>query len=244
MVKKKRLDKVVLEKFSHLSRNQIQNFIQEGKVKIDGHVCTKVGMLVDPLLDVFLENDKPKFVCRAGNKLERALEYFGINVRNKVILDAGLSTGGFADCLLQYGAKKVYGIDVGHGQVSEKISSNSRVNVMERTNLRYLKDVGELVDIITLDLSFISILKVMESVCVLLKPEGQLIVLIKPQFEACREQIGKGGVVKDEKVHQEVAERVVTGIIEQGFSFCGITDSPIKGGAGNKEFLAFFEREA
>jgi len=244
MSKKKRLDKVILEKFPHLSRNQIQSFIMQGKIKIDGQVCTKVGTLIDPLLGVLLEDDTPKYVCRAGHKLERALEHFGIDVRNKVILDAGLSTGGFTDCLLQSGAKRVYGVDVGYGQVHEKISNNTRVNVMERTNLRYLKDVGELVDVITLDLAFISVLKVMESVCSLLKPQGKLIVLIKPQFEARREQVGRGGIVKDEKVHQEVVERVVSGIVEQGFSFCGVTDSPITGATGNKEFLAFFEREA
>ncbi len=242
-MKKKRLDLCVQEKFPHLSRNQIQSFIMQGKVKVDGRVHTKSGELIDPLLALMLEDDTPKYVCRAGHKLEKALEHLGVEVRNKVILDAGLSTGGFSDCLLQYGAKRIYGVDVGYGQVHEKIKQNSRVNVMERTNLRYLKDVGEPVDIVTLDLSFISVLKVMESVNAILKPGGHLLVLVKPQFEARREQVGRGGIIKDEQVHKEVVEKVVAGIIENGFSFCGVTDSPITGSAGNKEFLAFFEKE-
>lgn len=242
-MKKKRLDLCVQEKFPHLSRNQIQSFIMQGKVKVDGRVHTKSGELIDPLLALMLEDDTPKYVCRAGHKLEKALEHFGIEVRNKVILDAGLSTGGFSDCLLQYGAKRIYGVDVGYGQVHEKVKQNPRVNVMERTNLRYLKGVGELVDIVTLDLSFISVLKVMESVKAILKPGGYLLVLVKPQFEARREQVGRGGIIKNEQIHKEVVEKVVAGIVENGFSFCGVTDSPITGSAGNKEFLAFFEKE-
>lgn len=241
-MKKQRLDKCVQEKFSHLSRNQVQGFIMQGKVKVDGISRTKAGELIDPLLPITLDESIPKYVCRAGHKLEKALEHFGISVRNKIVLDAGLSTGGFTDCLLQYGAKRVYGVDVGYGQVHEKIKSNPKVSVMERTNLRHLKDVGEPVDVITLDLSFISVLKVMESVYALLKPAGSLVVLIKPQFEARREQVGRGGIIKDASIHQEVVERVVSGIVEHGFSFCGVTDSPITGVAGNKEFLACFER--
>lgn len=244
MTKKKRLDKCVQDRFPHLTRNQIQSFIMQGKVTVDGRIHTKAGVPIDPLLNILLEDDTPKYVCRAGHKLERALEHFGIIIENKVILDAGLSTGGFTDCLLQYGAKRVYGIDVGYGQVHEKIKNDSRVQVMERTNLRYLKDVGELVDIVTLDLSFISILKVIEVVNTLLKPGGKLITLIKPQFEAKREQVGRGGIIKDEVIHEQVVERVVAGIIDNGFAFCGVTDSPLKGAAGNKEFLAFFEKEA
>lgn len=241
-MKKKRLDLCVQEQYSHLSRTQIQSFIMQGKVKVDGQARTKVGELVDPLMQIILEDDTPKYVCRAGFKLEKALNHFGIDVRNKVILDAGLSTGGFTDCLLQQGAKRIYGVDVGYGQVHEKVANNPKVHVMERTNLRYLKDVGEPVDMVTLDLSFISVLKVMETVKTVLKEQGILIVLIKPQFEAGREQVGKGGLIKDDKIHQEVIEKVVAGIVEYGFAFCGVTDSPITGTTGNKEFLACFEK--
>jgi 23S rRNA (cytidine1920-2'-O)/16S rRNA (cytidine1409-2'-O)-methyltransferase len=242
-MKKQRLDKLIQEKYPHLSRNQIQSFIMQGKVKVDGKIHTKSGDLVNPLLAIVLEDDTPKYVCRAGFKLEKALEYFGISVHNKVILDAGLSTGGFTDCLLQYGAKKVYGIDVGYGQVHEKVKANPRVLIMERTNLRHVKTIGELVDLVTLDLSFISVLKVMEAVKSLLKPGGSMIVLIKPQFEAQKEQVGRGGIIKDEKIHEQVIEHVVAGVIQHGFALCGVTDSPITGTSGNKEFLAFFERE-
>lgn len=241
-MKKKRLDLCVQEQYPHLSRTQIQSFIMQGKVKVDGQVHTKAGELVDSLMQIVLEDDTPKYVCRAGFKLEKALNHFGIDVRNKVILDAGLSTGGFTDCLLQQGAKRIYGVDVGYGQVHEKVANNPKVNVMERTNLRYLKNVGEPVDMVTLDLSFISVLKVMETVKTVLKEQGTLIVLIKPQFEAGREQVGKGGLIKDEKIHQEVIEKIVAGIVEHGFAFCGVTDSPITGATGNKEFLACFEK--
>jgi 23S rRNA (cytidine1920-2'-O)/16S rRNA (cytidine1409-2'-O)-methyltransferase len=243
MEKKQRLDKLVQEKFPHLTRNQVQGFIMQGKVKVDGEVSTKAGHATYVDKEITLDADQPKYVCRAGFKLEKALEHFGIDVSGKVIMDAGLSTGGFTDCLLQNGAKRVYGVDVGYGQVHEKIRNNDKVEVLERTNLRHLKTVGELVDIVTLDLSFISVLKVMEAVVALMKPQARLIVLVKPQFEAKREQVGRGGIIKDDKIHQEVIEKVTSGIGEFGFSFCGITESPIKGATGNTEFLAFFEKE-
>jgi len=158
------------------------------------------------------------------------------------MLDAGISTGGFTDCLLQHGAQKVFGIDVGYGQVHEKIRNNPKVVILERTNLRTLDWQHEKVDLVTLDLSFISMLKVMDSVCKLLKDDGKLIVLIKPQFEADRSEIGRGGIVKDAQVHKKVIEKVVRGLKQLGFRSEGIIDSPILGGSGNKEFLGYFER--
>jgi 23S rRNA (cytidine1920-2'-O)/16S rRNA (cytidine1409-2'-O)-methyltransferase len=242
MSKKERLDKRVQELFPHLTRNQIQGFIMQEKVRVDGKVETKAGTLVQPDAVIELDELTPKFVCRAGFKLEAALEHFGIDVYNKVILDAGLSTGGFTDCLLQKGARKIYGVDVGYGQVHEKIRGNHRVEVMERTNLRYLKTVGEPVDMVTLDLSFISVLKVMEAVKAILKVDGILIILIKPQFEARKDQVGKKGVITEDSVHQEVIDRVTAGVAEQGFAFSGIVESPITGATGNKEFLAYFQK--
>jgi 23S rRNA (cytidine1920-2'-O)/16S rRNA (cytidine1409-2'-O)-methyltransferase len=157
-----------------------------------------------------------------------------------VCLDAGLSTGGFTDCLLQEGARKVYGVDVGYGQVHEKIRNDPRVIVMEKTNLRYVEGLPELVDIVTLDVSFISVLKIIERVKSLLKHQGKLIVLIKPQFEAGKQDIGRGGIVKDADVHERVTKSVIEGIVKEGFSFQGIIESPILGAEGNKEFLAYF----
>lgn len=243
MIKKERLDKRVQELYPNLTRNQVQGFIMQGKVKVNDKVETKSGTLIKPDDSIALDQEEPKFVCRAGFKLEKALDAFALDVTGFVVLDAGLSTGGFTDCLLQRGAKKVYGVDVGYGQVHEKIRQDERVEVMERTNLRYLETVGELVDLVTLDLSFISVLKVMDAVTAVLKPTGKLIVLIKPQFEAHKDQVGKKGIIKEEHVHKEVIERVTTGIVKHGFTLRKVTDSPITGTMGNKEFLVFFDRK-
>jgi 23S rRNA (cytidine1920-2'-O)/16S rRNA (cytidine1409-2'-O)-methyltransferase len=243
MGKKQRLDKCVQEQYPHLTRNQIQSFIMQGKVKVDGKVCTKSGQQVNLDVPIDLNEARPKYVCRAGFKLEKALEHFKIDVTDFVAMDAGLSTGGFTDCLLQNGAQRVYGVDVGYGQVHEKITADNRVVVMERTNLRHVKNLPELVDLVTLDLSFISVLKVMDNASAVLKDGGIILLLIKPQFEARREQVGRGGIIKDEAVHNEVVERVTQGIVDCGFEYVGVTESPITGMAGNKEFLAFFRKK-
>jgi len=242
MANKKRLDLFIHEKFPQYSRRQIQSWIMQGKVFVDERVITKPGTQVGDDIKLKLDIEEPKYVGRAGFKLEGALEHFGVDVSGFVVLDAGLSTGGFSDCMLQRGAQKIYGVDVGYGQVHEKIRNDDRVVVMERTNLRELRDVGQLVDLVTLDLSFISILKVMDAVCALLKPDGQLITLIKPQFEAQRKDVRRGGIVKDPKVHEEVLDRVTEGIRSFGFELIGTIESPITGATGNKEFLAYFKR--
>lgn len=240
---KTRLDVFIAERYPQYSRSQIQSWIMQGKIRVDDKIVTKSGAAIALDACVVLNVEQPKFVCRAGFKLEQALAHFEIDVTDKVILDAGLSTGGFTDCLLQSGARKVYGVDVGYGQVHEKISQDPRVVVMERTNLRHLTTVGELVDIVTLDLSFISLIKVMDAVRALLKDKGILITLIKPQFEAERHHVGKGGIIKDPKVHTMVVERVTQDIADMGFICKGVIDSPILGGSGNKEFLAYFVRD-
>ena len=240
---KKRLDLLVQEKYPHLSRNQIQSFILQGKVSVDGKVQTKAGTLVDVTAEINLEIKEPKYVSRAGFKLEKALDHFNVDVKGLVILDSGISTGGFTDCLLQRGAKKVYGVDVGYGQVHEKVLKDDRLVLMERTNLRYVDSLPELVDLVTLDLSFISILKVMPAVSKLVKPDAKIITLIKPQFEAEKKQIGRGGIVKDEKVHQEVIKKIEEGMLQFGFKMVDVIESPIFGATGNKEFLALFEKE-
>ena len=240
---KKRLDILIQERNPNLSRNQIQGFIMLGKVQVDGKPITKAGQLVADDAEIALDLQEPKYVSRAGLKLEHALEHFGIDVQGKVAMDAGLSTGGFTDCLLQRGVTRVYGVDVGYGQVHEKIRNDSRVVVMERTNLRHLDNLPEMVDIVTLDLSFISVLKVMDAVCKVLKKDGILLVLIKPQFEAEKNQVGKGGIVRDEAVYKMVIDKVTQGIESYGFTNKGVIDSPITGTMGNKEFLSYFLRK-
>lgn len=239
---KKRLDQLLKEQLPQLSRNQIASLVIQGKVKVDGRIVTKVGSQFkeDVILDFKFEN--PKFVSRAGFKLEKALQHFNINVTDLIIMDAGISTGGFSDCLLQHGAKQIYGVDVGYGQVHEKIRNDLRVILYERTNLRELKNLPEKVDLVTLDLSFISVLKVVQNVFNLLKDNGQLIVLIKPQFEAGKEQVGKGGIITDPRVHTEVVKKTTEGIAKVGFKLIDYTESPIFGSSGNKEFLAYFKK--
>jgi 23S rRNA (cytidine1920-2'-O)/16S rRNA (cytidine1409-2'-O)-methyltransferase len=241
-MKKMRLDELVHAQAPDYSKRQIQSWIMQGNVLVDGIAITKPGAQVAPGTPIELKIEEPKFVGRAGFKLEKALDHFGIDVRNLVVLDAGLSTGGFTDCLLQRGAAKIYGVDVGYGQVHEKIRTNPKVVVLERTNLRELFDLDQKVDLVTLDLSFISVLKVMDAVASLLKPDGQLVVLIKPQFEAERHEVGKGGIIKDPAIHQKVIDKVTQGIMQHGFRLQGVTESPITGSEGNKEFLAYFKR--
>lgn len=214
----------------------------QGKVLVNGKIVTKSGTPVALDAHVELTVQELKYVGRAGFKLEKALDTFGIDVKDLVVMDAGLSTGGFTDCLLQRGAKRVYGVDVGYGQVHEKIRTDPRVVVMERINLRHLESLPELVDLVTLDLSFISVLKVMDAVLRVLKPQGSLVVLIKPQFEAGRDEVETGGLITDPEVHEKVLKEVTSGICARGFELKGTTESPILGSSGNKEFLAYFVR--
>lgn len=242
MAEKKRLDQIVHEQQPQYSRAQIQSWIMQGKVRVDGHIITKPGTMIKQDAVLAYDFHEPKYVSRAGFKLEKALEHFKIAVHGLTVMDAGLSTGGFTDCLLQQGAAKVYGIDVGYGQVHEKIRKDPRVVLMERTNLREVRDLGQPVDLVTLDLSFISVLKVMDAVDAVLRPQGALIVLIKPQFEAKKEEVGRGGIIRDSKIHMQVIERVQSGIQAHGYTCHGVIESPIEGATGNKEFLAYFTR--
>ncbi|XP_010527347.1 PREDICTED: uncharacterized protein LOC104804704 isoform X2 [Tarenaya hassleriana] len=240
--KKRRLDEVCVERFEQYSRTLIQSWILQGKVFVDGKKVSKAGTPVSNSSVIEITAEVPKYVCRAGYKLEAAIEQLGIDVTGKVALDSGLSTGGFTDCLLQYGASHVYGVDVGYGQVADKIRRDERVSVIERTNLRYLPGLPRKVDLVTLDLSFISILLVMPAVINVMKEEATLVTLVKPQFEARRSQVGSGGIVRDPEVHQEVLEKIVKGVEGFGLESKGWIESPIKGAEGNKEFLACFTR--
>ncbi len=241
MIVKKRLDLLVQERFPALSRTHIQSLIMQGKIVVEGKACTKAGIAISPEASIEVAYEDPQYVCRAGWKLAHALDHFAVDVKDLVVLDAGLSTGGFTDCLLQRGARRVYGVDVGYGQVHEKIGNDPRVVVIERTNLRYLDQLPEKIDLATLDLSFISLTKVIGAVKHLLNPEGQIVALIKPQFEASRYEVGKGGIVRDPAIHQKVITKVTEALIQEGFSFHGIVESPLKGATGNIEFLGYFK---
>lgn len=234
---KKRLDLLVQELHPHLSRAQVQSFIIQGKVVVDGRPVTKPGTSIASDANIVLTATEQKYVSRAGFKLEAALQQYHLDVKGFIVLDAGLSTGGFTDCLLQHGAAKIYGVDVGYGQVHEKIRNDSRVIVMERTNLRSMSELPEKVDLVTLDLSFISLLKVLDTVVANLKPHGILIALIKPQFEAGKDDVGPGGIIKDTAVHDRVVKAVTGGIEAAGFTCQAPIESPILGTEGNKEFL-------
>lgn len=242
MQRKIRLDQLVHERMPQYSRRQIQSWIMQNRVTVDGRVVNKSGAQVNEQAEIIVDSEEPKFVSRAGFKLEKALDYFGIDVKGLVILDAGLSTGGFTDCLLSRGVSRVYGIDVGYGQVHEKIRNDPRVVVMERTNLRDVRDVGQKVDLVTLDLSFISLLKVLDAVNSVLKDDGILVSLIKPQFEAQRHEVGRGGIIKDPEVHESVIKHVTEGLASYGFTVHGVIESPIEGSMGNKEFLVYCTR--
>ncbi|KAJ0112921.1 hypothetical protein Patl1_03156 [Pistacia atlantica] len=242
--KKRRLDEVCLERFQQYSRTYIQSWILQGKVFVDGKMVNKAGTPISDKAIVEINAEVPKYVCRAGHKLEAAIEQLDVDVNGKVALDSGLSTGGFTDCLLQYGASFVYGVDVGYGQVADKIRRDERVCVIERTNLRYLSTLPQRVNLVTLDLSFISILTVMPAVVNLMTEEATLVTLVKPQFEARRSQVGGGGIVRDPLVHQEVLEKIIKGVENFGFLSKGWIESPLKGAEGNTEFLVCFSRIA
>lgn len=239
---KKRLDLLVQEKYPHLTRNQIQSFIMQGHVEVDDEMVTKAGNLVDEKSNINLKVTQPKYVSRAGFKLEKALDVFNIDPKGLVVLDAGISTGGFTDCLLQREVGKVYGIDVGYGQVHQKVSNDPRLILMEKTNLRHLNNLPEKIDLATLDLSFISLTKVVDVIHALLKDNGHLVTLIKPQFEAEKGEVPKGGVIKDEKLVARIVSEVIEKIEAKNFTLLGLTESPILGTTGNKEFLAYFKK--
>lgn len=212
-----------------------------GVVYVDGQKTDKPGTLVHTDADISVKDDKKKYVSRGGFKLEAALDHFNIDVKDCTALDIGASTGGFTDCLLQYGAKKVYALDVGYGQLDWSLRNNPRVIVKERVNCRYLKpeDTGEEVDIVVIDVSFISLIKILGPATKLLKDGGVLVALIKPQFEVGKGQVGKGGIVTDNRKHSEVIQKICSELTRLNFDVAGVIDSPLTGADGNREFLVF-----
>jgi len=216
-----------------------------GRVSADGQTIDKPGTRVGIEAQVQLQGEEQAYVSRGGIKLEGALTAFGVNPRGKVVMDVGASTGGFTDCVLQREAKKVYAVDVGYGQLAWKLQKDPRVINLERRNIRYLKreDVPEEADLILIDTSFISIEKFLPHLQGFLKKQGNIIGLIKPQFEVGKGEVGKGGVVKDAALHQKVIDRISQFSRELGFSVLGVVESPLMGPKGNKEFFIYLRKE-
>lgn len=244
MGKKERLDKLIMERGLFDSREKARAYIMSGSIYVDGMRVDKPGQPV--LTDSVIESRAapPAFVSRGGLKLEKALDSFDIDVAGKTAIDIGASTGGFTDCLLQRGAKKVYAVDVGYGQLDWKLRNDSRVVCMERTNARYLKagQFPDTINIIAIDVSFISLKLILPPAQEILEPGGDIICLIKPQFEAGRDKVGKKGVVKDSAVHEEVIYDIAKFTLAIGMNVCGIDFSPVKGPEGNIEYLMHIKK--
>lgn len=241
-MRKRGLDLLLVERGLVDSRATAQRLILAGKVWVDGELARKPGQMVTGDAEISLE-EEPPYVSRGGVKLEEALRRFRVEVEGLVCADVGASTGGFTDCLLQRGAAKVYAIDVGYGQLAWRLRQDPRVVAIERKNIRYLKSLPEPIDLATIDVSFISLELVLPTVSKLLKPHGQIIALVKPQFEAGREQVGKGGVVKEREVHRQVLLRVADVAQKLGLSVLGLIPSPLLGPAGNEEFFIHLSTE-
>lgn len=236
---KKRLDLLLVERDLVESHSLAQRIIQAGEVQVDGQLVDKPGADV-PEDAVISLKAKPRFVSRGGEKLAAALERFPVPVVGKIAADVGASTGGFTDCLLQHGAAKVYAIDVGYGELAWELRQDARVVVMERVNARYLATLPEPVDMIVSDVSFISLRIIYATAVHWLEPGGMVISLIKPQFEAKREHVGKGGVVRDPAIHRQVLETVTAEMAALGLGLSGLMLSPLRGPAGNVEFLGWW----
>lgn len=240
-----RLDVFMVNKGLTESRERAKALIMAGQVYIDNQKCDKPGMQVNEEgTNVEVRGETLKYVSRGGLKLEKAMKEFPISLEGKTSMDIGASTGGFTDCMLQNGAKKVFAVDVGYGQFAWKLRQDERVVNMERTNIRYVspEDIGEAIDFISIDVSFISLRLVLPVAKELLADNGEIVALIKPQFEAGREQVGKKGVVKDIKVHYEVIKNILDFARSIDLYVAGLSYSPIKGPEGNIEYLAYLKK--
>jgi len=256
MNKKERLDNYLLEKGYFDTKSQAQGNILAGKVRVNGEVLTKSGTQINTEKPQNIEIESMPYVSRGGFKLEKALKEFNINIHDKICLDAGASTGGFTDCMLQNAAAKVYAVDVGYGQIAWKLRNDTKVIVIERTNIRNVaveevykdissEEVNKFAEFCTMDLSFISIIKVLKNIKNLMNPEKQeIIALIKPQFEAGKEQVPKTGVVKDKNIHVNVIKNIADFASEINLFPVNLTFSPIQGPAGNIEYLVYLKNKA
>lgn len=241
---KSRLDKILVDRGIAPSRERAQALIMEGKVFVGGIPITKAGAMVDEGAAVELKGEDIPYVSRGGLKLEAAIKHFNIPMKDKIAMDVGSSTGGFADCMLQNGVKKVYCIDVGYGQLAWKLRQDARVVLIERTNIRYLEreKIPDVIDIATIDVSFISLTKVVPKVLEFIKEDGEIIALIKPQFEVGKGEVDKGGIVKDEVKRLRAVQYVKESLESLGLKTIGIIQSPILGQKGNIEHLIYMKK--
>ena len=244
MSEKERLDILLAEKNIFDSRAKAKSMIMLGKILVDGKKIDKAGTLINRDAKIEVIGKEMPFVSRGGFKLQKALKVFEIDLREKICADIGASTGGFTDCMLQSGAKKVYAIDVGYGQLAWKLRQDERVINLERTNIRNItsEKISDALNFCSIDVSFISLEKVLPVAKNLLSEDGEIIALIKPQFEAGREQVGKKGVVRDKKIHCAVLEKILQITEEINLKVCGLDYSPIKGPEGNIEYLIYLKK--
>ena len=244
-IKKKRLDVLLVNRGLAPSREKAKAIIMSGIVYVDDNKEDKAGTVFPDTVNIEVRGNTLKFVSRGGLKLEKAMKEFDISLDNTICMDVGSSTGGFTDCMLQSGAVKVYSVDVGHGQLAWKLRNDERVVCMEKTNIRYVTedDIADKLDFSSIDVSCISLTKVLLPVKALLKDDGRIVCLIKPQFEAGREKVGKKGVVRDKKVHEEVIEMVVDYAREIELYPLALTFSPVKGPEGNIEYLLYMSKD-
>ena len=242
-MKKERLDVLMVQRNLAESREKAKALIMSGIVYVNGQKEDKAGTSFEETVQIEVRGNTLKYVSRGGLKLEKAMSRFGVQLAGKVCMDVGASTGGFTDCMLQNGAVKVYAVDVGHGQLAWKLRNDDRVICMEKTNIRYVtpEDIGDRIEFASIDVSFISLTKVLGPVKQLLTDDGQVVCLIKPQFEAGREKVGKKGVVREKSVHLEVIEMVMDYARSIGFGILGLEFSPIKGPEGNIEYLLYLQ---
>ena len=241
---KERLDILIVNKGLAASREKAKAIIMSGIVYVDGQKEDKAGSMFEETANIEVRGATLKYVSRGGLKLEKAMTHFGVELKDKICMDVGSSTGGFTDCMLQNGAVKVYAVDVGHGQLDWKLRNDPRVVCMEKTNIRYVtqEDIEDKINFSSIDVSFISLTKVLGPVKALLADDGQIVCLIKPQFEAGREKVGKKGVVREKSTHLEVIEKVIEFAVSIGFEILNLEYSPIKGPEGNIEYLVHLVR--
>lgn len=241
---KERLDVLLVKRNLAESREKAKAIIMSGNVFVEGQREDKAGSTFSDEVQIEIKGHTLPYVSRGGLKLEKAMNNFELNLKDKVCTDVGSSTGGFTDCMLQNGARKVFAIDVGRGQLAWKLRQDDRVVCMEKTNIRYVtpEDLGEEIDFSSIDVSFISLTKVLEPIRNYLKPDGEIVALIKPQFEAGREKVGKKGVVREKSTHHEVIKLVTSYAASIGFQILGIEFSPIKGPEGNIEYLVHLKK--
>ena len=241
---KERLDVLLVNRGFAPSREKAKAMIMEGNVFVENQREDKAGSSFDVNANIEIKGHTLKYVSRGGLKLEKAMTHFGIELTDKICMDIGASTGGFTDCMLQNGAKKVYAVDVGYGQFAWKLRQDERVVCMEKTNIRYVtpEDIADRLDFASVDVSFISLTKVLEPARNLLQDDGEMVCLIKPQFEAGREKVGKKGVVREKSVHEEVICKVIDYAVSIGFVVLNLEYSPIKGPEGNIEYLVYIKK--